>query len=303
MRRLFTLFVGFALGISILSANSVFAQSADEQMNSEQQLDIENENTDKRAILVVSFGTSYDDTRDKTIGAIEDDIAKAYPAYEVRRAFTSQTVINKLAQYDTLRIDNVQQAMEKLVAEGFGIVICQPTHVMNGLEYESMVSEVNAFRKYFKKLEIGTPLLTSAQDYKDVVNAVEKEFSQIPSNEALVFMGHGTQHYANASYAAMDYCFKETGDRNIFVGTIENYPDLNTVVKQVKRFGASKVYLAPFMVTAGEHVANDMNSLWKNTFTDENFEVETIAKGLGEYSSIRQIYVKHAGEAVKAAEQ
>lgn len=251
----------------------------------------------KKAILVISFGTSYDDTRNNTIGAIEEDIKKAYPNYEVRRAFTSKTIVSKLKERDNLQIANINQAMENLIKDKFETVICQPTYIINGYEYYDMIKEINIFKNKFKSLQIGTPLLTSTQDYYDIVNSINKEMPKLDFNDALLLVGHGTKHFSNSAYAALDYQFKDNGNKNIFVGTIENYPNLNTVLKQIKALNFKKIYLMPFMIVAGEHAINDIagNNMasWKTTFENEGFEVELILKGLGEYQSIRKIYIKH----------
>lgn len=256
----------------------------------------------KKAILVVSFGTSYNDTRQKTIDAIENDIKNAYPDYEIIRAFTSQTIINKLKERDSLVIYNVKEAMEKLIKDGFDTVICQPTHIMNGYEYDDMVSEVSEYKSKFKFLAFGTPLLTSTKDYKAVANILSNEIPELQINEALVFMGHGTEHYANSAYAALDYHFKDNGNKNIFVGTVEGYPDLDTILKQMKSFNPKKIYLMPLMVVAGDHATNDMagdeQDSWKITFKKQGYEVEVILKGLGEIQAIRQIYINHVKDAI-----
>lgn len=255
------------------------------------------ENALKKAILVISFGTSYSDTRDNAIGAIEEDIKKTYSDYEVRRVFTSKIIIDKLKKYNNLEIDNITLALERLIKDKFETVICQPTYVMNGYEYCDMIKEVNRFKNKFKSLQFGTPLLTSTQDYKDVVNAINKEMPKLSFNDALVLVGHGTKHFANSTYAALDYQFKDNGNKNIFVGTVESYPSLNTVLKQIKDLYFKKIYLMPLMVVAGEHALNDIagdnEKSWKTAFEKEGFEVQAILKGLGEYQSIRKIYAEH----------
>ena len=257
---------------------------------------------DKKAILVVSFGTSYNDTREKTIDAIEQEIADAFPDYEVRRAFTSQTIIDKLGERDGLEIDNVTGAMERLVDDGFGTVICQPTHVMNGLEYDDMVAEVSAFAGNFETLKFGTPLLNSSEDYQLVAQALVKNVPTSEDDEAVVLMGHGTEHFANAAYAALDYTLKDQGNSQYIVGTVESYPGLEQVQKQVEALGAKKVILAPLMIVAGDHATNDMASdeegSWKMEFKKAGYEVDIVLKGLGEYPEIREIYVSHVQQAI-----
>ena len=252
-------------------------------------------NREKRAILVVSFGTSHETTREKTIGAIERDIAAAYPDYEIRRAFTSGMILKALAKRN-VKIDNVTEAMERLVNEGFQEVFVQPTHVIPGDEYDKMVLEVSNFSDQIKIL-IGTPLLYDTVDYLAVIKAIMEEVPKLSGETALVLMGHGSEHPINAAYAAMDYRFKEEGYSNVFVGTVEGYPDLEVVLKQVRNFEPKKVILLPLMVVAGDHAVNDMagdeDDSWKTAFQQEGYEVECLLRGLGEFQAIREIYLSH----------
>lgn len=255
----------------------------------------------KKAILVVSFGTSYNDTRGATIGATEKAIANAYPDYEIRRAFTSQIIINKLLQRDGLAIDNVTQAMERLVADGVGTLIVQPTHIMNGNEYDDTVAEVAPFVDRFNTLLWGAPLLSATEDYTKLVEIVTAEYAPA-KDTALVLMGHGTHHFANAAYAALDYHFKANGHANVFVGAVEGYPEVETVLEMVKGGDYGKVTMAPLMIVAGDHAVNDMagddEDSWKTIFEAAGYKVECVLRGLGEYPEIHQMYVDHIAAAL-----
>ena len=265
---------------------------------------------DKKAILVVSFGTSYNDTRKLTIEAIEKAITAAYPEYEVRRAFTSQIIIDKLKERDGLDIKNVDEAMKQLVADGVGTLVVQPTHVMQGYESDEMKAAIEPYKENFASLVYGAPLLSSSEDYLALVNAFKTEIApDLPGDTALVLMGHGTHHFANATYAALDYIFKDQGMKNVFVGTVESYPDLDTVIAHVKAGGYTKVILQPLMVVAGDHANNDMagdeEDSWKTAFKAEGFEVECVLRGLGEFTSVHKLYVAHVDNAINppAAEE
>lgn len=259
------------------------------------------EGSKKNAILVVSFGTSYNDTRDATIGAVETAIKAAYPGYEVHRAFTSQVVINKLKSRDGLKIDNVTEAVERLVSDGVSTLIVQPTHVMHGFEYDDLMSKIKPYEQKFVSIKYGAPLLSSTQDYKAVAAALAAELRPA-GDTALIFMGHGTEHFANAAYAALQYHFWDNGYNNILVGTVEGFPDLENVQKHLKARGVQKVLLTPLMIVAGDHSNNDMSGdgddSWKTILTSAGYEVKTLLKGLGEYESIRNIYVSHVGAAI-----
>lgn len=256
----------------------------------------------KKALLAVSFGTSHAGTREKTIGEIERNIAAAYPEYEVRRAFTSGMILNVLEKRDGILIDNVAEAMNRLVGDGFHEIMVQPTHVIPGDEYDDMVADVMMFRDRFDKIEVGAPLLYTTEDYRKVICAVMDQFPGLSNRDALVLMGHGTGHPINAAYAALDYHFKDMGFPNVFVGTVEGYPEVETVLKQVKAYGPGKVIMLPLMVVAGDHAVNDMagdeEDSWKTIFENAGFEVECILKGLGEFQAIRDIYLEHIAQAL-----
>ena len=260
----------------------------------------------KKAILVASFGTSHADTRDRTICAIEKDIASTYPDYEIRRAFTSGMILNVLAKRDGIIIDTVSSAMDRLVREGFHTVLVQPTHVINGDEYDDMVEDVMKYQGNFEELIIGSPLLTSTEDYQKVILGIMEKFPELDKKDALVLMGHGTEHHVNAVYAALDYRFKEMGYSNVFVGTVEAYPDVEVVLKQVKAYHPQKVILLPLMAVAGDHASNDMageeKDSWKSIFENEGYEVSCILKGLGEFKAIRRIYLEHISTAMSQSQ-
>lgn len=257
----------------------------------------------KKAVLVVSFGTSYNDSREKTIGAVEKKVAEAFPDYDQKRAFTSQIIIDKVAKRDGEKIDNVTEAMQKLVDEGYGTVVVQPTHVMNGEEYDEMRELIAPFEKNFVSIKYGQPLLTSSDDYATVIEAIAKETPQLQDKTcAVVFMGHGTEHFANATYSALDYRFKALGYNNAFVGTVEGYPDLDKIKADLANFKPKKVVLIPLMIVAGDHANNDMagdeEDSWKTQLKKEGYEVECVIKGLGEYSGIQDAFVEHCKEAM-----
>lgn len=258
---------------------------------------------DKKVILVVSFGTSYNDTRALTIDAIETAIANAYPEYEVHRAFTSQIIIDKLKERDGLEIKNVEEAMQQLVADGVGTLVVQPTHIMNGYEFNEMMADIEPYVNNFTSISYGAPLLSATEDYLTLINAFKTQIAPaLADNTALLLMGHGTHHFANATYAALDYMFKEQGMKNVFVGTVEGYPDLDTIMPYLKAGGYTKVILQPLMVVAGDHASNDMagdeKDSWKTTLKAEGFEVECILRGLGEFTSIHDMYITHIADAI-----
>ena len=259
-------------------------------------------------ILAVSFGTSYNDSREKTIGAIEKAIQEANPNCEVRRTFTSQTVIDILKKRDNIEIDNVEEALQRLVDDGVKKLVVQPTHVMSGYEYDDLVEAVNQYKDKFEAISMGTPLLTSDEDYKDVAKALvdsTKEYNN--EDTAIVFMGHGTEHEANASYAKLQETLTAEGADNYYIGTVESTPSLDDVVKAVKKKDYKKVVLHPLMVVAGDHANNDMagdeKDSWKSVFEKEGYDVTCVLEGLGQVNEIQQLYVDHVKTAMTALEQ
>jgi len=259
----------------------------------------------KPVILVVSFGTSYNDSRDITIGAVEQAIADAYPDFEVRRAFTSQIIIDILKEREKLEIDNVEEAMEHLVEDGVKELIVQPTHVMSGYEYDDLAGTVKMYADKFEKISIGTPLLTSDEDFKWMIDVLTEETADFnKEGTAIVFMGHGTEHAANVTYQRLQDKMTEAGYNNYYVGTVEATPSLDDIVAAVKKGGYSKVVLEPLMVVAGDHANNDMagdeEDSWKSILTKERFEVECLLRGLGQFEGVQRLYIKHVQAAMDA---
>lgn len=258
----------------------------------------------KTAILVVSFGTSYNDSREATIGAIEESIAKAFPDYEVRRAFTSQIIIDKLKERDGLEIDNVEEALDRAVADGITTLVVQPTHLMDGYEYTDLADALKDYEDKFDQVVLGDPLLTSDGDFDAVVKAIAEKTASYDNGEtAICFMGHGTEADSNGIYAKMQDKLTEAGYENYYIGTVEAEPTLDDVIAAINEKGTyKKVVLEPLMVVAGDHANNDMagdeEDSWKTIITGEGYEVECILEGLGQISAIQDIYVAHTQAAV-----
>ncbi len=258
----------------------------------------------KKAILVVSFGTSYNDNRAKTIGAVEKDIAAAFPDWEVRRAFTSKMIIAKLLKRDGEKIDYIDEALERLADDGFEEVVVQPTHIMNGTEYDFVFDAVCDRAALFSSIRIGAPLLTTLEDYDNILEAVKKDIvPEAGADTTVVFMGHGTEHFANATYSQLQLKFRLCGMPNVYVTTVEGFPDFDDTLELMKGKGIKKVALIPFMVVAGDHANNDMagdeEDSMKNVFTRAGYDVICIVKGLAEFPAFRQLFVEHVRNAIK----
>lgn len=259
---------------------------------------------DKKALLVISFGTSYAETRKKTITATETVLAQSFPDYDLRRAFTSKMVIRKLRERDDIHIDTVPQAIEKIAAAGYTEVLAQPLLVINGTEFDELSAELAPYTDQFTRFHLGRPLLTSQQDYLDVVASLKTEFPVGEPDEAVVLMGHGSEHPANSAYAALDYVFKDQGFPYVYIATVEGFPFIKSVIKRLEADRIKKVTLMPFMLVAGDHAQNDMagddEESWKTILERKGFAVETRLTGLGEIEKIHQIYIEHARIALES---
>lgn len=194
--------------------------------------------------------------------------------------------------------------MNKIVQQGYNTVICQPTHIMHGIEYEKMIAMIKPYEKIIPNIKYGTPLLSSSEDYDKVVNAVMKENAQLNQKDVLLLIGHGTEHFADASYAALNYRFCANGYQNVLVGTVEGYPDMETVIKKLNTIDSNTIYIAPFMIVAGDHANHDIcgddENTWKMKLTSKGYTVHTILKGLGEYPYIRKIFIEHIQNVIES---
>lgn len=258
----------------------------------------------EKELLVLSFGTSFNDSRRLTVGAIEDDIEKAFPDYSVRRGFTSNIIIDHVKKRDNVSIDDIDESLQRAVDNGVKELVIQPTHLMNGLEYDELKEKIAKYESSFEKISIGEPLLTSDEDFKEVEKAITEWTSEYDDGEtAICFMGHGTSAESNAVYKKMQDMLTADGYTNYFIGTVESTPSIDDVKNAVKAGNYKRVVLEPLMVVAGDHANNDMagdeEDSWKSVFEAEGYKVECLVRGLGENEKIRQLYVNHAKKAVE----
>lgn len=276
-------------------------------------------------LLVVSFGTSFNDSRVNDIKGIEDALQEAYPDWSVRRAFTAQIIINHVQARDGEKIDNMEQALERAVDNGVKNLVVQPTHLMHGAEYDELVEAVESYADQFDSVQIAEPLLGEVgsdatvinEDKAAVAEAVTAEAVSTAGYESLdaaksdvtafVFLGHGTSHTAKVSYSQMQTQMNQLGYDNVFIGTVEGEPEetaCDAVIDAVKEAGYTKVVLRPLMVVAGDHANNDMagddEDSWKSMFeASGNFDsVDTQIAGLGEIEAIQQLYVAHTATVI-----
>ena len=258
----------------------------------------------KPVILVTSFGTSFPTSRHITIGAIESDIREAFPDYDVRRAFTSQIIIDHVESDTGRHIDNFEEAMDKIVADGVKELVVQPTHLMDGYEYTDVKESLATYEDKFDKVALGKTLLSSEEDQVAVAKAVKAGMERYEDGKtAICLMGHGTEADSNGIYATMQQVFTDLGFDSYFVTTVEATPTFDDAVKAVTDAGFKKVVLRPFMVVAGDHANNDMadpedpESL-VSVMTKAGIEATCVIEGLGQMDTIDDIYVAHVQDAI-----
>lgn len=248
-------------------------------------------------ILVVSFGTSHAGTRSRTIDAIQQEIQSACPDLPVYHAWTSRMIIRKLKHTTGEQIPTVPEALAQMAQDGISRVVIQPTHIIKGIENDRMKEDALAFRDRFASISFGAPLLNSTEDMKAAVRIIADAFPDLSKEEALILMGHGSDHPSNTVYAAMDYLFKDMGYPNIHMGTVEAYPSLDEVFHRLSEHPARALTLAPFMIVAGDHAVNDMagaeEDSWLSQCQNAGYPVTCRLKGLGEYPAIRRLLVSH----------
>ena len=276
-------------------------------------------------LLVVSFGTSFNDSRAEDVKGIEDALAEAYPDWSVRRAFTAQIIINHVEARDDEVIDNMQQALDRAVENGVKNLVVQPTHLMHGAEYDEMTEAINGYKDKFESVAIAEPMLGEVGDDATVINDDKKAVAQAITDEAckeagfdsmdaaaeagtaFVFMGHGTSHTANVTYSQMQTQMEDLGFKNAFIGTVEGEPEdtaCDKVIEKVKEAGYKNVVLRPLMVVAGDHANNDMagddEDSWKSQFVASgNFDkVDCQIEGLGRIEAVEKLYVEHTKAAI-----
>ena len=276
-------------------------------------------------LLVVSFGTSFNDSRAEDIKGIEDKLQEAYPDWSVRRAFTAQIIINHVEARDNEVIDNMQQALDRAVANGVKNLVVQPTHLMHGAEYDEMTEAIDGYKDKFESVAIAEPMLGEVGDDATVINDDKKAVAQAITDEAckeagydsmeaaaedgtaFVFMGHGTSHTANVTYDQMQSQMDDLGLTNAFIGTVEGKPEdteCQAVIAKVKDAGFKKVVLRPLMVVAGDHANNDMagddDDSWKSQFDASGAfdSVDCQIAGLGRIEAVEDLYVEHTKAAI-----
>lgn len=258
----------------------------------------------KQAIVVVSFGTTFDDSRAKCIESVENKIKAEFPAYEVRRAFTSRIVMSRLAERGIYN-DTLEQALDKLKAEGYSDVIVQSTHLTTGEEFEKkIVQPVAQYKNDFKSIKIGRPILTTYADLYTAVDALKTQLPEMKKGEEIVFMGHGSPHQHNPAYQALQNTF-DAEKLPVTIGVVEetDSPNFEDVIARLEaKKGVKSVVLMPLMLVSGDHANNDMagdeEDSWKSVLMERGYKVSTYLHGLGENKAVQDIYVQHIKDVI-----
>jgi len=311
IKRFLACILSLTLLLGAVSA-CAFAEEADEDENYETgdaALD-DPRNADgigEKELLVVSFGTSFNDSRRLTIGAIESDLQAAFPDWSVRRAFTSQIIIDHVKARDGEVIDNVHEALERAVENGVKTLVVQPTHLMHGFEYNDLKNALAEYADAFEKLVLAEPLLNIDRDFDMLAEIIVDATNDFDDGEtAIVFMGHGTEAKSNEVYAGMQTVLREAGCANYYIGTVEAEPSVEDVLKKLQdKEDYKRVVLRPLMIVAGDHANNDMagddDDSWKSIFEGAGYEVVCVLEGLGQLPAVRALIVEHTREAMAAA--
>ena len=313
MKKLLALVLSLSLVLTFFATWSgskapAFAEDAEEEENYETgdaSLDdpLNADEIGEKELLVVSFGTSFNDSRRMTIGGIERALQKAFPDWSVRRAFTSQIIIDHVKNRDGEVIDNVAEALDRAVENGVKTLVVQPTHLMHGYEYTDLVEELAGYADAFESITVGEPLVNSEEDFAltaAVLADVTADYDD--GKTAIVYMGHGTEAASNEIYGKMQQLMTAAGYENYFIGTVEAEPSVDDVLTLVQAGSYERVVLRPMMIVAGDHANNDMagdeEDSWKSVFETAGYDVECVLQGLGQSRVIQQMFVQHTADAI-----
>ncbi len=314
MKKLFALVLSLSLMLTFFAAWSgskapAFAEDVEEEEENydtgDAALDdpLNADEIGEKELLVVSFGTSYNDSRRLTVGGIERALQKAFPDWSVRRAFTSQIIIDHVKSRDGEVIDNVTEALDRAVENGVKTLVVQPTHLMHGFEYTDLVNVLAEYADAFESIAVGEPLVNTDADFAMTAAVLADAAAAYDDGKtAVVYMGHGTEAASNEIYGKMQQLMTDAGYENYFIGTVEAEPSLDDVLALVQAGSYERVVLRPMMIVAGDHANNDMagdeEDSWKSVFQGAGYDVECVLQGLGQVNVIQQMFVQHTAEAM-----
>ena len=314
MKKLLALVLSLSLMLTFFAAWNgskvpAFAENAEEEEENYETGDaslddpLNADEIGEKELLVVSFGTSFNDSRRMTIGGIERALQRAFPDWSVRRAFTSQIIIDHVKNRDGEVIDNVAEALDRALENGVKTLVVQPTHLMHGYEYTDLVEELAKYADAFESITVGEPLVSSEEDFALTAAVLADVTAGYDDGKtAIVYMGHGTEAESNEIYAKMQQIMTAAGYENYFIGTVEAEPSVDDVLALVQAGSYERVVLRPMMIVAGDHANNDMagdeEDSWKSVFEAAGYDVECVLQGLGQSRVIQQMVVQHTADAI-----
>lgn len=254
--------------------------------------------SNKKGLLIVHFGTTHDDTREKTLNRMNKKFAEEFKDYDFFEAYTSRIVVKKLRNRDFYKTVPTK-ILEELVEKGYKELIVQTSHIIEGIEYTSLINEIQEFADKFDSIKIGKPLLNSISDYKIVIETLAEEYVPKDKKEALVLVCHGTDAPIGSTYPMIEYVFDDCNYENVFVVTTKAYPLIDSLIRKLNKRGIKEVRMAPFMFVAGEHAKNDMAITYREELEENGIKVnDVILKGLGEFEGIQELFLSHLKEAI-----
>lgn len=251
----------------------------------------------KQAIVIVSFGSSYEEARQRSIGQIENEVKARYGHFRVYSAYLSEEILEKVRKKREEELLSLTECLSYLLKSGIEEVYLQPTFIICGKQYQRMIDIISTYEGALQKVAIGKPLLTTIQDFNETITAFVKSHPKLKENEAVICMGHGSDDTSSRSFATLDDRFKKMGYEQYYVATLRSYPTIAHVLRKLKKKVYHRIYLYPFTLVAGFHVANDLmdkaEAAWQSLLEKEGYEVVSCVRGLGEYPEIRSIYMRH----------
>jgi sirohydrochlorin cobaltochelatase len=251
----------------------------------------------KKAIITAEFGSSHTTAWEKAILPIENKIMQAFPKYDFERAFLSRKIIKILQSRNGMQVENSVQVLDRLYQSGYEEVFIQPLLVINGIEYEKLLTDVNLYKEKFSSIQVGSPLLTSKDDFNEMTDAMQTVANNMQT-DAVIFMGHGSEHPANEAYSRIRSMLIEKQQEQLFIATVEGTPSLEEILPELKTREIKNITLIPFLLVAGDHAQNDMagedEDSWKSILTREGFQVESNLTGMGEWEAVQNLFTAHA---------
>ncbi len=257
----------------------------------------------KQGILIVSFGTTYKETREKNIERLAATVRENFPDWSIYQAYSSNKVRSILKTRDNIVVNSTREALKQMKADGVNEVAVLPTHIIDGIENNLMKQVIKAESHLFQKVSIASALLEGEEYYKLISKALWQEINELAQDDPVIFMGHGSSHEADGNYEVLEAELRAVSGKEVYIATVEGSTTIEAVVERLNAVSTVKgrVLLLPFMLVAGDHAINDMageEDSFASLLIEKGYQPECILKGIGEYAMIRNIYIRHLREAI-----